>query len=95
MADPIQSSSSIPLPSYQTLKGGQDPLPPSSPRALDKSSTARAKGDADAADSFKRDYLDQSSVTLVEKAKPKKEADAVDLIQQGSVYGQPGTTTTV
>ena len=95
MADPIQSSSSIPLPSYQTLKGGQDPLPPSSPRALDRASTARAKDDADAkADAFK-DHLDKTSTTLVEKAKPKKEADVVDLITGGSVYGQPGTPTTV
>ena len=95
MADPIQASSSIPLPSYQTLKGGHDPLPVSSPRALDRSSTARAEDDAaNTAGAFK-DHLDQTSVTLVEKSKPRKEVDVVDLINSGSVYGQPGTATTV
>lgn len=95
MADPIQSSSSLPLPSYQTLKGGQDPLPPSSPRALDKSATARSVEDAEkTADAFK-DHLDQTSTTLIEKAKPKREADVVDLINNGSVYGQPGAATSI
>ena len=92
MPDPIQSSSSIPLPSYQTIQGSHDPLPVSSPRSLDRSAATRAADDgAVRADAFKS-YLDQTSITVVERAKPKVQADVVDLINAGNVYAQPGTT---
>lgn len=92
MTDPIQASSASPIPIYQTLKGAQDPLPVSSPKALDRSATARAEDDAsDKADAFK-DYLDRSGTTVVEKSKPKHQFDTADAIASASPYGQPGMT---
>lgn len=89
MTDAIQRSSTIPLPAYQTGQDAKDPVPVSSPRALDRSSAARADDDALADAGAFKDYLDRTSVTVVEKAKPKHQMDAADMVAQGGVYGMP------
>ncbi len=95
MPDPIQASSAMPLPSYQTLQGTRDPLPLSSPAELRKSADSRTGTDeARAADAFK-DYLDRTSITTVERQQRKPEADAVDMFLQNSAYGQAGVTTPI
>jgi hypothetical protein len=92
MSDPIQSSSSIPLPSYQTLQGTRDPLPVTSPKAIERDAATRVEADrTDDMQAF-QDYLDQGSITMVEDLNRKRQLDAADLIGRGSIYGQPGTS---
>ena len=88
MPDPIQASSAMPLPSYQTLQG-------TSPTEIRKSADSRTGTDESrAADAFK-DYLDRTSITTVERQQRRPEADAVDMFLQNSVYGQAGVTTPI
>ena len=89
MSDPMMAASSIPLPTYQTMQGTRDPLPVSSPKLLDATAGAAAERSADAKQDDFQAYLDQSSITLVEKDRERR-LDAADLIGQASVYRQPG-----
>lgn len=89
MSDPIQASSTIPLPTYQTLQGTRDPLPMTSPAAIEKDSDADVEArQADEKADFKA-YLDKTSITLLEKTRAQQ-LDAADLISQSSTYLQPG-----
>ncbi len=89
MSDPIQATSSIPLPAYQTLQGTRDPLPVSSPRAIARQADATASARATEADDAFKAYLDQTSITLIESDQTRRR-DAADLIGEQSVYRQPG-----
>lgn len=89
MSDPIQATSSIPIPIYQTLQGTRDPLPVSSSRAIEqKADAANSAQRSEADDGFKA-YLERTSITLIE-SNQRKERDAADLIGEQSVYRQPG-----
>lgn len=89
MSDPMMAASSMPVPTYQTMQGTRDPLPVSSPKLIEKTATTRLDDDRqDAGEDFKA-YLDQTSITLVEKDQ-RKRLDAADLISQTSIYQQPG-----
>lgn len=89
MSDPIQATSSIPLPAYQTLQGTSDPLPVSSPRAIERQADASATARTNEADDAFKAYLDQTSITLIERDQ-SRQRDAADLIGDQSVYRQPG-----
>lgn len=89
MSDPIQATSSIPLPTYQTLQGTHDPLPVSSSRAIERQADAATSAQrVEAEDAFKA-YLDQTSITLIE-SNHRHQRDAAELIGDQSVYRQPG-----
>lgn len=90
MSDPIQATSSIPLPAYQTLRGAHDPLPVTGAKAIEQNATARAEQDRSEEGAAFKDYLDQTSITVVEKDRQQRR-DAADLIAQTSIYLQPGT----
>lgn len=93
MTESLQASSAIPLPSHQTTRAAQDPLPVASPGQIGKTALERFDADqAKAMDGFK-DYLDRTSITTVERQQQKHLADPVDLILQQSVYGQSGVST--
>lgn len=85
MSDPMMATSSIPIPTYQTMQGTRDPLPVSSPKLA--AATAQSRTEAQQ-DDFKT-YLDQSSITLLEKGR-SRQLDAADMISQTGIYRQPG-----
>lgn len=90
MIDQVQRTSVVPLPAYQTIEGSHDPLPITSPRLQEQTASHRAEaGIAAQSDAFK-DYLDQSSITVLEDASKKRHPNAADLISQNSVYVVPG-----
>lgn len=90
MMDQVQRTSVVPLPVYQTIEGSHDPLPVTSPRLQEQKASDRAEaGIAAQSDAFK-DYLDQSSITVVEDVSKKRHPDAADLISRNSVYVGPG-----
>ena len=89
MSDPMQATSSIPIPTYQTMQGTRDPLPVSSPRAMARDVQVETEARADKAGDAFKDYLDQTSITVLER-RTGQQRDAADLISQGSTYLQPG-----
>jgi|GEM_PF-5937371 len=85
MVDSIQSTSSIPVPVYQQVKGSLDPLPPDS-----KEMQARIDQD----NKF-QDYLDQASISNLEANQQTTEYNVADDIQKKGVYKAPGESSPV
>lgn len=95
MVDPIQRSSSIPVPPFQTEQGVQDPLPVNSRREQQRvGDEIRADDRQDETAAFE-DYLNDTSILTLEKAKHGKAVDPAGEIESGSVYAQPGQKTPV
>ena len=91
MTDPIQGTSSIPLPKYQTTAGDLDPLPTTSPREIKNSDDTRStETDQNGRDNFAT-YLDQSSITNVELNTKSLLVDTAEEIRQNSVYQHPAS----
>ena len=95
MVDPIQRSSSIPVPSFQTEQGTQDPLPVSSPREQKRVGDDIREQDRQDDGAAFEDYLNDSSIMTLEKAKRGQNVDAAGEIESASVYSQPGHKTPI
>ncbi len=80
MTDPIQRTSTIPLPQFQTNAGDLDPLPTDSPRRINEDLTQRHDFAA---------YLDQSSISNVLLNTRSLLFDTAEEIRQNSVYQHP------
>ena len=92
MADTIQSSSSLPLPSYQTSKGTLDPLPLNGPEQSARDDTvATIQSQSSSTDDFES-YLNQAAILQVEKDHADQSYDTATAIQNSSVYKPPGTS---
>jgi len=89
MVDSIQRSSSTPVPDFVTAKGTRDPLPLASPaeraKVDDKANLAKNQTEQDKFE----DYLNQSSISALEKAQTSNTFDPVNDIVANSVYTQP------
>lgn len=92
MADPIQSSSSIPLPVYQTLQPLAPPKPPSNEvtEAETQANNAETKRANDSSDFSS--YLNKASILQVKQNTPTVHYDPVADLQNSSVYQLPGST---
>ena len=93
MVDPIQRSSSIPVPPFQTGQGAQDPLPVNSPREQQRVGDEIREDDRKDDGAAFEDYLNDSSIMTLEKAKKGQNVDAAGEIESASVYSQPGQKT--
>ena len=92
MVDPIQAYSSIPIPDRQTVKGGLDPLPPTSKEFESKVSETNSEQKAEKqGDSFET-YLEDSSIQNLEENRRGLEYSVVDDLAQDSIYKDPGET---
>jgi len=82
MTDPIQRTSTLPLPDFQTNQGDLDPLPTDSPRRIEEDQIQREDFAA---------YLNQASITNVLANTKSLLFDTVQEIQQNSVYQHPAS----
>lgn len=90
MVDPIQRTSSVPVPSFQTEQGTQDPLPVNSAREQQRVGDDIRKDDKQDETAAFEDYLNDTTILTLEKAKQGTTADPAGEIESGSVYSQPG-----
>ena len=92
MIDPIQAFSSIPIPEQQTVKGGLDPLPPTSKEFDSKVTDTKSEQKAEKqGDSFES-YLEDSSIRNLEENHRSLEYNVLDDIRDDSIYKDPGET---
>ncbi len=95
MADPIQSSSSIPVPVYQTFQAKLDPQPVDSSDQVNKSNDTHAdQTDNKQSDDFKR-YLDDHSIQNLVANKKSLEFDPAEEIRNKSIYQPPAQSTPI
>lgn len=93
--DPIQNSSSLPLPNYQTVQGSHNPLPVNGPeQATQDTLQATNTANANATSDFEA-YLNASSITQIISDHANAEYDAAQAIRNSSVYKDPGQSTPV
>lgn len=95
MVDPIQRSSSIPVPPFQTEQGAQDPLPVNSAREQQRVGDDIRKNDKEHETAAFEDYLNDTAILTLEKAKQGKSVDPAGEIESGSVYSQQGQKTPI
>jgi hypothetical protein len=93
MVDPIQRTSALPLPDFQTNQGTHNPVPLEAPREQQRLTDQVRGNDKDNSSRNFEDYLNRSSITTLEKAHQGKPYDPVDEITSASVYSQPGDKT--
>lgn len=93
MVDPIQRTSSVPVPTFQTEQGAQDPLPLNSPREQQRVQDDIRKEDRQDDGAAFEDYLNDTSILTLEKAKKGQNVDTAGEIESASVYSQPGQKT--
>ncbi|WP_378941120.1 hypothetical protein [Mesorhizobium sp. ANAO-SY3R2] len=93
MVDSVQRTSSLPVPDFVTARGTQSPLPLNSPaehrKVDDKVKSANTEAGADRFE----DYLNQASISTLEKAQRSAEFDPAGDIVANSVYTQPNDKT--
>lgn len=90
MVDPIQARSSIPLPRQQTGEAARDHLPINSRKDVETVAAGGVQAKQETQRDQFEDYLNQSSVTTLEKVQAGRHFDPVDEITANSVYAQPG-----
>lgn len=94
MVDSIQRSSSNPLPRFQTEQGSQDPLPLNAPKETNRVAEEVKEADGERNQANFEDYLNQTSITTLEKAQQKTDTfDPVEDVVASSVYTQPNDKT--
>ena len=93
MVDPLQRTSSVPLPGSQTEQSVHDPLPLDSSKELKRTEEKGKQADADKERDDFEDYLDQAGITTLERAQAGKRFDPVSEITAESVYTQPDDKT--
>jgi hypothetical protein len=93
MVDPLQRTSSVPLPDSQTQQSVHNPLPLDSPKELKRVEEDVKQSDADKKRDNFEDYLDQAGITTLEKAQAGRRFDPVSEITAESVYTQPNDKT--
>ncbi|MBC8129911.1 MAG: hypothetical protein H7Y08_06275 [Rhizobiaceae bacterium] len=93
MVDAIQGRSSIPLPATQTEEALNNKPPLNSPRDIADQTAAsvETKGETQK-DSFER-FLNEKSITLLERSQQGTAFDPVAALTSGSVYRDPGEST--
>lgn len=94
MVDSVQRASSVPVPQFQTEQGAQNPLPLEAPKEQNRlEDLAKSASQTGSSDRFE-DYLNQSSITTLEKAQEKTTRfDPAAEIAAASVYAQPNGKT--
>ncbi len=90
MVDPIQRTSSIPLPAVQTGKAAQDPSPVNSAREQQRVGDDIREDDVQDETAAFEDYLNDTAILTLGKAKQGNSVDPAGEIESGSVYSQPG-----
>lgn len=93
MVDSIQRTSSLPVPDFVTAKGKQDPLPLNSPAEHGKVDDKVKLANGEANEEKFEAYLNQSSISTLEKAQQSSEFDPAGDIVANSVYTQPNDKT--
>ncbi len=89
MVESIQKTSSLPVPDFHTQKGAKDPLPLNAPNeARRRDDTVRDAAARDRQDGFEA-YLNETSITTLEKAQRGASFDTAAEIAAASVY-KPG-----
>ena len=89
MTDPLQRTSTVPLPAFQTGAGTRDPLPVDAPKNLDRLHEAASKADDDKARDQFEAWLNQGGISLVAKNGLGSAFDTASDIAGNSVYGSP------
>ena len=93
MVDSIQRTSSVPVPDFATAKGKQNPLPINSPAEHGKVDEKVKLANGQANEETFEAYLNQSSISTLEKAQQSGEFDPAGDITANSVYTQPNDKT--
>lgn len=89
--DPIQRTSSVPLPTFQTDRGAHNPVPLDAPKELQRVDSEVRDADKDKSTKDFEDYLNQSAIMTLEKAQQDgNRYDPVKEITSASVYSDPG-----
>jgi len=89
MVDSVQRISTVPLPDFQTTHGSHDPAPLEEPREQQRVTNQARGADRDNAEHDFSDYLNETSITMLERAQRNQRFDPVEEITSGSVYAQP------
>lgn len=89
MADPIQRTSSLPVPDFQTPKGGQDPLPLNAPKETRRVDDRVRDADVQKLSDGFEAYLNETAITTLEKTQRSASFDTAAEIAEASVY-KPG-----
>lgn len=95
MSDPIQRSSTIPLPPHHLESGQHDPLPEASSRQQERTGDARAAAQEQVRRGGFEAYLDQQSVTTLRRIQDGLIFDPATEIEKASIYqglGDPRAT---
>lgn len=97
MPDPIQSSSSIPLPPYQTNASTRDPLPYGSTQDTAVQNARTAEANSNTSDDQFQDYLNQSAILAMQSQQQNRstEFDPAQDIENTSVYKQTKTSSSI
>lgn len=89
MVDSIQRTSSVAIPEFQTGEGQKDPLPLDAPkeraRTDERMKATSAQGEAERFEA----YLNQTSISTLEKNQQAGRFDPAREITADSPYGQP------
>lgn len=93
MVDSVQRGNSVPVPPFQTEQGAHNPLPLNAPKELNRVDEAAGQADGDTQSDGFEAYLNQSSITTLEKNQASNRFDPVKEIVAGSVYTQPDDKT--
>ena len=95
MVDPIQRTSSVPVPAVQTAQAVQDPLPVGSSREQERAGKDIREDDREDATAAFEEYLNDTAILTLDKSRQGQPVDAAAEIEAGSVYSQPGHKTPV
>lgn len=93
--DPIQNSSSVPLPHFQTTTGGHDPLPLGGPEQTAQDATQAAVVAQQGSTADFEAYLNHSTITRLAAEQSSARFDAAHAVNRSSVYKDPGQSTPI
>ena len=93
MTDPLQRTSTVPLPAFQTEAGAHDPLPVNSPKYLDRLHDAARKDDEDKDRDRFEAYLNQGGISVLAKNGDGTAFDTASHITKNSIYSLPDDKT--
>lgn len=93
MVDSVQKTSLIPLPQHQTTTGQHDPLPLNGQEATKKVDDKQAQTGNETSSSNFEAYLNQQSITALERTQKGSQFDPASDITSSSPYSGSGETT--
>lgn len=88
MVDPVQRTSSVPIPDAQLATGRQGPLPLNAPKEMQRVNEAVQDGNRQAELDRFETYLNRTGISVLEKAGEDRRFDPAQAIASESTYTQ-------